>query len=209
MLGALALRSHEPISRSTRCTRRPASGRRLPPSPRHTNQHARTQRSRKLAHQGGLVVQAEGVRGVAREELEHSCANTTMGRQNKDRENGPRDCNALPTAPHTACPDWPSAPSRPHSEHEATTLPTSSLRKSPRSTHAAVAACHPIYYARQLKLRSACSRATLPTVPVLSIPEKCVCAANSGKKHQSFFFPFSGPACFLFGPRFLLFSVVS
>ena len=76
VLGALALRSHEPISRSTRCTRRPASGRRLPPSPRHTNQHARTQRSRKLAHHGGLVVLAEGVRGVAREELEHSCANT-------------------------------------------------------------------------------------------------------------------------------------
>merc|ERR1712167_183492 len=28
------------------------------------------------AHHGGLVVLAEGVRGVAREELEHSCANT-------------------------------------------------------------------------------------------------------------------------------------
>ena len=73
MLGALALRRNEPISRSTRC---PASRSRLPLSPRHTNLHARTQRSRKLAHHGGLVVLAEGVRGVAREELEHSCAHT-------------------------------------------------------------------------------------------------------------------------------------
>ena len=44
------------------------------------------------------------------------CKHKAMRRQNKDRENRPRHCNALPPAPHTACPGWPSAPSRPHSE---------------------------------------------------------------------------------------------
>ena len=175
MLGALVLRRNEPISRSTRC---PASRSRLPLSSRHTNLHARTQRSRKLAHHGGLVVLAEGVRGVAREELEHSCAHT---RRWDVRTRTGRIARVTAThCPRRLTPRVPAgrAPRRDRTPNEACAhaLPPYSLRTSPRSTHAAVVACHAIYYARQLRPRSACSRATLPgPCPQHYLRLMCVC----------------------------------